>query len=123
MRQIKFRAWGPNLKHMWSWKETQWLIRDFGFEGEKILLQYAGFKDKSGTEVFEGDILKINYGIPPATCLLEVVFVRGQWLTVRIGLIRTEFPLHDLLSDDLEVVGNIYETPELLGAAKCLNQQ
>lgn len=77
----------------------------------ETISQYTGLKDKSGVEIYEGDIL---YYIPSDTSINNriVEFESGAfWGT----LIRSGFA--KMLSDtnaNSEVIGNIYENPELL---------
>lgn len=99
--------------------------------------QYTGIKDKNGKEIYEGDILRAEY--PAGYSLCEVRF--GLYDNVepyedhaygngfyyienrfyhsgREKEIKKDiYPLVDscILGYPLEVVGNIYENPELLG--------
>lgn len=66
-----------------------------------ILMQYTGLKDKNGTEIYEGDIVKATKENIP----LIVVF----WddFTASFNGTKDNY-LHS------EIIGNIYENPELL---------
>jgi uncharacterized phage protein (TIGR01671 family) len=127
MREIKFRAWDKENKEMVEF--------DFGevddgmcFAGTRSLdligidavpvMQFTGLLDKNSVEIFEGDILKNNY---PGLSLLKVVYGRGGFAIVAVDL---EELLSELLNPDnslyktSEIIGNIYENPELLKEAK-----
>jgi len=117
-REIKFRAWDKNRKLMVSdenlsrlnqvW-ETEKFKTPIG-EGVNLgisleLMQYTGLKDKNGKEIYEGDILEDKYDNVGA---VEFSHARFSWPHgVDWGEIEVEW-------DEIEVIGNIYENPELL---------
>lgn len=131
MREIKFRAWLKEEKEMvkvetmdFTAKSMQYLkmnefinaylLRRTFFE-EIELMQYAGLKDKNDIEIYEGDIVKIlkleGYG----------EYCDQVEYTGKIECYISEFRIQQLnlrLSDEsiveIEVIGNIYEHPELL---------
>lgn len=83
-----------------------------------VLMQYTGIKDKNGIEIYEGDILRGSCGIPPTKVMGEVVYRLGSY-----HVNTPHFPGECLLIDfprfvrGVEVIGNIYENPELLEVA------
>lgn len=72
------------------------------------LMQSTGLKDKNGTEIYEGDIVKNIYD--------EIYVVKwfdaGFHLEEKYNGGFDYFELH--FGDNKEVIGNIYENPELL---------
>ena len=87
-------------------------------EGEAVLMQFTGLKDKNGKEIYEGDII----GRYTPTSKLKDVF-EIKWDDEPQGFYADEQPGWDgtvlgysLLEnwEALEVIGNIYENSELL---------
>jgi len=129
MREIKFRAWDTTKKEMLQVRQI--LIPDGnnenGFQelavsGLKFgtnpshwriappLMQYTGLKDKNGKEIYEGDIL--NTVSEPPFIIYEVTYIAPRFLLKnRFGT----FPFSPMASErHYEVIGNIYENPDLL---------
>jgi len=73
--------------------------------------QYTGLKDKNGTKIFDGDLLYYrNSNHDEEDGAMEVVFEDGAFMIAGDILV----PLHETYSWELEVVGNIYDNPELV---------
>ncbi|EIT2383367.1 hypothetical protein L1U14_000339 [Enterococcus faecalis] len=124
----KFRAYSVEENVMYypdEDKNVEWTIDDdtgfiaplinlgngmWGMIDKYVLMQSTGLKDKNGVEIFEGDIL--NYGDYKNSH--EVIFRHGCFWGHAIGeKEQIGIGLFNAL-EDLEVIGNIYENPELL---------
>jgi len=130
-REIKFRAWEPELNCMFRYnysmpdllisfdgkifqqtftedgEPTKELIRD----PQPILMQYTGLKDKNDEEIYESDILTWpNAAIPDK----EIVFFEDGAFCVRSLDGCKHFLGKDKLNICCEKIGNIYENPDLL---------
>lgn len=126
-REIKFRAWlkeerkmvnvetlfiGINRLCFGNSKTEDLFFRDFE---EVELMQYTGLKDKNGTEIYENDIVKFivleGYGehADQFEYIDKVEYYISEFELRQIGL---------KLSDEgiivIEIIGNVYENPELL---------
>ena len=121
----KFRAWDSWRKRMsvvdriYIDTEGVRLYDDFGeywrdFRDAK-LMQSTGLKDKNGQEIFEGDVVRQVRTQPTTeneTITGVVTMIEGAWLIMN----DNEQLASDLWSetDENEIIGNIYENPELL---------
>lgn len=120
MRQIKFRAWQKRGKLMRS-------VQNISFSAEKIttgdqeypnresvldfneivLMQFTGLTDKNGKEIYEGDIVQWGAGVK------ETVIFRAAKFCIE-GIDGYSIPMLKKDCTDFEIIGNIYENPDLL---------
>ena len=116
MREIKFRAWSKVLNVMnYQYEFGGYFLIERGQPLGKVLcnkenifelMQFTGLKDKNGKEIYEGDICRAPHDFGPGG------FHERQF-TVKFDLASGyQWNYWDI--HDLEVIGNIYENPELL---------
>jgi len=105
-------------------KEVQYIdevgiLRFIKFENT-ILMQSTGLKNKNGKEIFEGDILKVANNDSSWFEVVKYDHDKAMFISKEVNLKYEvpETPLFDLFSPYLfkvEVIGNIWENPDLLG--------
>lgn len=111
MRPIKFRAWDKrNNKMIYGltgmlkiWDENVDDLLNMG------LMQYTGLKDKNGKKIFEGDIVKTNYGYLK-TGIIEYSPPQFVLFDGKDG-VYTDYQWDEW--ENFEVIGNIYENEEI----------
>ena len=128
MREIKFRAWLKYGKEIVDVEEIDfmnevinYIDNDYENNEQEIigayfenieLMQYTGLKDKNNKEIYEEDIVKLrdNHGI-------GVIKYSDEWGAFVVEYIKPR-PLAVLgmnyYEEDIEILGNIYENPEIL---------
>lgn len=74
-----------------------------------ILMQYTGLKDKNGKEIYEGDILKVDWKDNRYKSVIGMV----EWDNENAAY-RFAAGSPSEVSWSHEIIGNIYENPELL---------
>ena len=109
MKQIiKFRAWENNNRmryesDFWQRCDLGNYLHSIGVFKDVKIMQFTGLTDKNGKEIYEGDIFHKGSG--------RVVWKEGSCQFVLEGK-DWENPLK--LYTDHEIIGNIYENPELI---------
>jgi len=142
-REIKFRAWAKDEHLMLSMSALQTKsLCQLLTDDRLILMQYTGLKDKNGKEIYEGDICRINtqgafppYGNPDSEELTDIATLAVEWWNGQFVFNANRYKYLDNGGDDyinfgwwvrsndhktslkqIEVIGNLYENPELLEA-------
>jgi len=115
MRAIKFRAWDKKEKTMekpFDLYSVGYLNGENGYEARYyILLQFTGLHDKNGKEIYEGDIVKDSTDIPARIEYDDGAFI----LRILTGQFANSTDMAGEGNNQFyEVIGNIYENPELL---------
>ncbi|WP_169783706.1 YopX family protein, partial [Campylobacter mucosalis] len=82
------------------------------------LMQYTGLKDKNGTEIYEGDIVKFDPSVQPLGDMPQdgevgiIKYVLNSFVVVPQSDCSINYNIDEI--GDWVVIGNIYENPELL---------
>ena len=113
-REIKFRAWDkecnrmvhddiyPKLERGWDQWEQSLECMIHVIEQDHILMQFTGLLDKSGREIYEGDIITEG-GVTG-----KVEYYRNRFMVFS----KDKYIFSP--SECCQVIGNIFESPDLL---------
>lgn len=127
MRKLKFRAYNKRTRIWYS--NTK--IKSLGNLQKLIslnhvhVMQFTGLKDNKGNEVYEGDIIQSLIEPMKGNSIIKVVgevyfdeklggYMFGNKHSTDKESDTVEFGVCMALSDSVEIIGNIYNNPDLL---------
>ncbi len=123
----KYRVWDKELQTMldvslidfkkgvlvgehWEFGETNFMSFD-----EIVLMESTGLFDKNNKEIFEGDVVRQVRTQPTTeneTITGVVTMIEGAWLIMNDNEQLASYLWSE--TDENEIIGNIYENPDLL---------
>lgn len=118
----KFRYWNPGYQQMEEVVAINFLGQKVTFSAgtfwrtlplrEEYLMQSTGLLDKNGTEIFEGDIIKMRFLLDRRR--IERCVVVRDTDSPMLGLVDNKsstkkFNLYECNRDYYEVIGNVFE--------------
>lgn len=120
--KYKFRAYNKEMRKMILLDPLQWPLKVLDEEENWKVMMFTGLLDRHGKEIYEGDIC--NIGEDGHALPLPVSFCDGGFVVNWNGFHDT--PQYSSLSaycnkvfqNCVEVIGNIYENPELMGGTQ-----
>ena len=90
------------ISNLWNWDDGEGILTPYN--DDCFLMQYTGLKDKNGKEIYEGDVVAESMRTDVVTYNLSGF----------IPFAFADFGDEAYSAIDCEVIGNIYENPELI---------
>lgn len=127
MREIKFRIWDNKLKQF-NYFDIFSTHGNIPNDCKNNIQQFTGLLDKNGREIYDKDILKgitpfystdlsINSPIGYEDCFMICEY-EGDSARFKLKDISKKgyggWDLHEGMVDRIEIIGNIFESPDLL---------
>lgn len=117
MRKLKFKVWDKKNKkwvendksllcQLVIWKTATTFELSSGEDFE--IVQFTGIEDKKGNDVYERDIIRVKYRNPDSEDGLPIWYENHE-----VGPLEVLIFFEDFIREG-EVIGNVFETPELL---------
>ena len=118
MRKIKFRVW--------SLKNSHWVtLTALDLEGrvcigssepdDFVTQQFTGVLDRNNKEIYEGDLVRVfNSDGEDYHKQTSEVFYSSRWAQFELKMTGNSLAYYLVQYGSLEVVGNVFENPELL---------
>ena len=116
-RKLKFRAWDGE-KMFYTEKDYGSLTYFFNYHSNDVIMQWTGLVDKTGRDIYEGDVIANE----SYSRVVEFKPNAGSFRMAHINqLYRQSFediwqPMEQAYINEfgLEVIGNVFENPELI---------
>ena len=125
MREIKFRVWDKETKNICEVRNIDFISEmvqikyqaNYGVRELEnvILMQFTGLQDKNGVDIYEGDILIYQHMFVDKKSVSEVIWnEKYSGFASYVEDDERRYILEKELKNQFEVIGNIYENPELM---------
>lgn len=120
-REIKFRIWrAPDEYTKVSWMESWDSLLNYSMSDifqldnlDDVLEQFTGLKDANGKEIYIGDIVKSNYKYAQPKISQIIMEDGNSYIDGEDLATGNEMLVSDHV-EEIEVIGNVHNNPELL---------